>query len=112
MANPLRGVSTNAVTAVAVLASCMMAVILLKAPHTFMTYLAISTPLVFLFGVWGAYRVLSSTLDTMNVGGLKTGESTASVSLHDRASIVAIFGLAGIALALSTGFLLGRMSAH
>ncbi len=112
MASPLRGVSTNAVTALAVLASCMMAALLLKAPHTFMSYLAISTPLVFVFALWNSYRALSGTLETMNVGRLKTGERLGYISLHERASIVAIFGLAGITIALSMGFVLGRMSAY
>jgi hypothetical protein len=89
-----------------------MAALLVKAPHTFLAYLAIPTPFLFLLVIWKSYHDMAATLDIANIGELKTGHGSSSSSLNDRATIMAICGLLGIGLALEMGFLLGHMSAH
>jgi hypothetical protein len=112
MANGVHGLSQRLVTCCAVLATCLMSVLLVKAPHTVLAYLAMTTPLLFLFGIWKSYHDMAATLDAANIGELKTGHGSSSSSLNDRATIMAIFGLFGIGIALEMGFLLGHMSAR
>jgi hypothetical protein len=110
MAKHVRELSSQVVTCLAILVSCLMATILIKAPHSFLTYLFIATPFLFLFGVWNSYRSLAGAMDSMKVGQLKVGDGPAASSLLEWSGVMAAFGLCGTGVALAMGFLLGHMS--
>jgi hypothetical protein len=110
MTNGVHGLSQRLVTCCAALATCGMAALLVKTPHAFLTYIAMATPFLFLFGVWKSHYDMAATLDATNTGELKTGRGSNSISLNDRATIMATFGVFGIGIALLMGFLLGNMS--
>jgi hypothetical protein len=97
----------------ALLAACLMVTVLVvKVPHTFMACILIPSPFLFLFGIWGGYRGLAQGLDAARGDELRTGEGPTSSSLHERAFILAMFGIFGIAISLIMGVTLGHLSAH
>ena len=112
MANRIQGLPPQLISACAVLASGLMAIVIIaKVPLTSLTCITVATPLIFLCGVWNSYRALSGALGAMKLGELKTGDGR-TISLQERVSILAIFGLFGIAISLFMGLVLGHMSAH
>jgi hypothetical protein len=110
MAKRILGASQGLVTCCALLATFGMATLLVKAPHTSLAYIAMTTPFLFLFVIWKSHHDMAATIDAAKIGEMKTGRGLSSSSLNDRASILAIFGLLGIGIALATGFQLGHMS--
>jgi hypothetical protein len=92
------------------LAAVLMASVLLKSPHTFTAYLAITAPFVLLLAIWNGYRTLSRAFDSLNVGELKAENDLIPTTLRNRAFMVALFGFFGIVTALTAGFTLGQMS--
>jgi hypothetical protein len=89
-----------------------MAVLLVKAPHTLLAYMAAAAPFGFLFVIWKSHHDMAATLDAADIVELKTGHGSTSSTLNGRATIMAIFGLFGIGFALEMGFILGHMTAR
>ena len=94
-----------------IIAAGFMTEVLFKTPANSVRYLLFSIPYVFLFAFWiGLYNVYKK------FGLLRTGQDEESQAkfrgLRSAVQIYTFCGVTAIAIALPTGFILGRLASH
>jgi hypothetical protein len=86
-----------------------MALILLKTPNVYLTYILFPIPYLMLLGIWMGFKRVNVALELLEKesGG---GDSKPVNSLKERIGIIATYGIAGTAISLAIGWQLGHLA--